>query len=91
MGQNLARHNAKILAQDKPEKTTTGCNCQKSKTCPMPGRCLSEGVIYGAGNGHGDSERQDGNLHGTLRNYLKKTGIMATFQLSSIKMQTTPL
>ena len=48
MGHNLARHNAKILAQDKPEKTTTGCNCQKSKTCPIPGKCLSEGVIYGA-------------------------------------------
>lgn len=48
MGQNIARHNAKILSENEPDKTTTGCNCQKSRTCPMPGKCLSEGVIYGA-------------------------------------------
>ena len=48
MGQNIARHNTKILSENEPKKTTTGCNCQKSKTCPMPGKCLSEGVIYGA-------------------------------------------
>ena len=48
MEQNIARHNSKIHYQDKPEETTTGCNCQKSKICPIPGKCQLKGVIYGA-------------------------------------------
>ena len=48
MGQNIARHNSKIQSQDKPREITSGCNCQKSKICPIPGKCQSTGVIYGA-------------------------------------------
>ena len=48
MGTNISRHNSKILNKDEPTKITTGCNCQKSRVCPMPGQCMAEGVIYGA-------------------------------------------
>ena len=48
IGQNIARHNAQVLNSDQPKKTTSGCNCQKSRVCPMPGKCQSEGLIYGA-------------------------------------------
>ena len=48
IGQNIARHNAQVLNSDQPKKTTSGCNCQKSRVCPMPGKCQAEGLVYGA-------------------------------------------
>ena len=52
----MARHNGKILSEDK-EVVLGGkgvglkmCNCQvsKRKDCPIPGLCNENGVIYQA-------------------------------------------
>ena len=48
IGQNIARHNARVRNRDQPKKTTSGCNCQKSRVCPMLGNCQAEGLVYGA-------------------------------------------
>ena len=41
----ISGHNNKLLkgaVEDPP------CNCQKNRTCPMPGECLKENVVYQA-------------------------------------------
>ena len=49
MGTIIAAHNAKILTpQPVITRPTKLCNCTKSATCPLDGKCLSESIIYKA-------------------------------------------
>ena len=49
MAQVLAKHNAKVIAKDRPApKVNEGCNCQDKPACPLPGRCQTPGVVYKA-------------------------------------------
>ena len=43
----ISRHNSKIL---KPKSTTSeaGCNCLQTSECPMPGKCLTNRLVYKA-------------------------------------------
>ena len=85
---NISRHNSKILNKDQPANITTGCNCQKSRVCPMPGQCMAEGVIYGATVKEtisGKTETYTGLSEPPLRNVME-----ATYPHSSMKIQTTP-
>ena len=38
-------HNSRLTNQTAAERT---CNCRKSDTCPVDGRCLEQGIIYEA-------------------------------------------
>ena len=46
--QTIARHNAKIQNSTKSKVQKRSCNCRKDTVCPLGGKCLSEGVVYGA-------------------------------------------
>jgi hypothetical protein len=46
MGQNMKKHNKKVLTN--PEKQTNQCNCRNKTTCPVPGKCQTECVVYKA-------------------------------------------
>jgi hypothetical protein len=52
MGFVVAEHNSKFLKQTATinPKHKFNCNCHKNKkqSCPMPGECLTNGVIYQA-------------------------------------------
>ena len=48
---HISRHNNKILQdaiiQDNPRlKKGFNCNCQQKATCPMPGKCNTDNVVY---------------------------------------------
>ena len=51
----ISNHNRKVLVK-KPEITQTGCNCQNIPTCPTPGECLRNNVIYHATVKHEDGK-----------------------------------
>ena len=52
MSNIIAGHNAKVLRANRrngnEEEAATGCNCQKPESCPMPGRCKEETLVYEA-------------------------------------------
>ena len=48
--QIITAHNKNILSkQTKPtENTEKECNCRQKESCPLPGKCLIESVVYQA-------------------------------------------
>lgn len=46
MGQIMKNHNKKVLTNS--EKQTNQCNCRNKTTCPVPGKCQTECVVYKA-------------------------------------------
>ena len=45
----LSKHNSQISRPNRPPQTRTSmCNCQKKDECPLPGRCLTDKVVYTA-------------------------------------------
>ena len=48
MGQVLRQHNNQVL-RPRAEEEEPGCNCRGGPTtCPLQGRCLTPGLVYGA-------------------------------------------
>ena len=45
MGAKLSQHNKRLL-KDPPLQM--GCNCRNKATCPMPGKCTTDKLIYRA-------------------------------------------
>ena len=45
MGAKLSQHNKKLLRDPPPQM---GCNCRNKATCPMPGKCTTDKLIYRA-------------------------------------------
>ena len=45
MGAKISQHNAKLLREPPVMK---GCNCQVPASCPLPGRCTTDNIIYSA-------------------------------------------
>ena len=43
----INRHNNQIL-KPKPTTTEAGCNCNDETDCPMPGKCLTDRLVYKA-------------------------------------------
>ena len=43
----ISRHNSKIL-KPKPTTLEATCNCIQKTDCPMPGRCLTDRLVYKA-------------------------------------------
>ena len=43
----ISRHNNQIL-KPKPTTTEAGCNCNEETDCPMPGKCLTDRLVYTA-------------------------------------------
>ena len=41
----ISRHNSKIL-KPKPTTSEAECNCLQSSECPMPGKCLTNRLVY---------------------------------------------
>ena len=72
MGQFVAKHNSKILKESAPNqpKSKPNCNCQArfKQSCPMPGECNTNGVVYQATvTSNGETETYIG-----LAKYFKK-------------------
>ena len=45
----LSKHNSQISRPNRPTQTRTSmCNCNKKDECPLPGRCLTDKVVYTA-------------------------------------------
>ena len=45
----IAGHNRKISNDNRgPPPNPSMCNCKQKRNCPLPGRCLSEKVVYQA-------------------------------------------
>ena len=45
----LSKHNSQISRPNRPPQTRTSmCNCQKKDECFLPGRCLTDKVVYTA-------------------------------------------
>ena len=45
MGTKISQHNAKVI---KGQSENPGCNCRKPLDCPLPGRCMTDNVVYRA-------------------------------------------
>ena len=43
----IAKHNSKILNQEKRDPPPT-CNCQDKPKCPLPGKCTTKNLVYRA-------------------------------------------
>ena len=50
LAQILSKHNNKVLSKARPEVVNEGCNCQanRKEECPLPGKCLTKGLVYKA-------------------------------------------
>ena len=49
MGQAINKHNKKVSSQKLLQSDTPGCNCQGGPgTCPVDGKCQTQGVVYQA-------------------------------------------
>ena len=49
LGRKISAHNAKILKYEaNGVNNDKGCNCRNKNLCPIPGKCLTEGVVYQA-------------------------------------------
>jgi hypothetical protein len=49
LGRKISAHNAKILKSEaNGVNNDKGCNCRNKNLCPIPGKCLTEGVVYQA-------------------------------------------
>ena len=46
MAKILKSHNAKITKDD--DIISSGCNCQRSRACPLNGNCKVSKVVYSA-------------------------------------------
>ena len=44
----ITAHNKRLLRNETYSATTATCNCRKSVTCPLNGKCQQEGVVYQA-------------------------------------------
>ena len=45
MGAIISQHNSKIL---RPEPAELRCRCREKTTCPMPGKCATDKLVYRA-------------------------------------------
>ena len=54
----IQTHNKNILTDRQPD-TTTRCNCQKKASCPTPGECCQEKVVYKATVHHPNGSTAD--------------------------------
>ena len=45
MGAIISQHNSKIL---RPEPEVLRCRCREKSTCPMPGKCATDKLVYRA-------------------------------------------
>ncbi len=54
-------HNKNILSkQTKPtENTEKECNCRQKESCPLPGKCLIESVVYQATVTREDNQQKE--------------------------------
>ena len=48
MAQAISRHNKKVLKADQLMDQQPGCSCGDPSTCPVQGKCKTEGVVYEA-------------------------------------------
>ena len=63
MAQVLSKHNAKVIAKNRPTPTVEeGCNCLDKPACPMPGKCQTQGVVYIKGHCHPHGQHQQHTL-----------------------------
>ena len=53
MGNEISRHNKKILLPDVQDNPT--CNCRNKSSCPLPSKCTTTNVVYKA-----EVTREDG-------------------------------
>ena len=44
---NIDSHNKSLLSKP-PDRNVINCNCRNKAACPVPGKCLTDGVIYQA-------------------------------------------
>ena len=44
---NIDSHNKSLLSKP-PDRNVINCNCRNKSACPVPGKCLTHGVIYQA-------------------------------------------
>ena len=44
----ISSHNAKVIRELESEEQKRTCNCPRTKTCPVQGKCLLENVVYQA-------------------------------------------
>ena len=53
----MQSHNKKILSDERQtEDLDETCNCQKKQSCPTPGKCRSQKVVYQATVKHNNKE-----------------------------------
>ena len=45
----ISSHNKRLLTETQPNTTSVdNCNCRNKDTCPLPGKCQTNGVVYQA-------------------------------------------
>ena len=44
----IASQNSKVIRQSENKEQNKTCNCPKTKTCPLQGKCLLDNVVYQA-------------------------------------------
>ena len=74
MKDQIAKHNAKITSQSRPDerKTEKKCICRNRANCPMDGNCAESSVIYQAKVLHNKSKLPDMVYYGSTSMQFKK-------------------